>query len=330
MEIPIGLHFSYLGEMFHWDKETEMATAVEIIFTGICAFLPMKPNDAVGVTVVFPKGNDHGVRLVMADDQWDVTSSDETILPMEHRDGYYLVKVEDAILTLDDIQAGIAPSLEPKRVFYRRHPADADDHESLYWLARLRSVAPAGGELANVFDTHTTPATSWIEIPYGTLTGKVVSPFVWRIQPRRGVHLPWEHAMAQEIRWDLDVSSGNTVKFTATRFADASKRATLTLTEKGDGKRFITLENTPLLDALPHACDPCCETCDRPCEREDHHFEQYYKLFKEEPPVKPYPYLLMETKYRDCRVATLLESRNKMIDVRKVTGANCPPVVIEK
>lgn len=313
-----------------------MATVAELVFTGICAFIAADPGTSRPFAAVFPNGSGHdpahGVWLLIEKSAgWEFTSTASSRIEAPPgtscRNGdYWFVRIVDESITMDNLESGQQLDFDDTNVFYRRKPVRQTDAPALHWLPRMKSVWPQ--QTALVDDAKKTPANGDVVrarmiIPVGKLRTGYVEDAVWQITPRKGVHLPWERSMAEEI--NLSVRFKDDIVLKATKY-DGSATTTFRLhcTASCTEPPPITIGNTPDDDVLP-AIDPTPQT--------DPHFALYYMLFTPpagtfEPPI-PKRVERPASAFRSTPPPSMMRLRANLCPLR-VSGGNCPPVLVQE
>lgn len=326
-------------------------TVAEIIFTGICALvLPSSGSSDPGLAIL-PNASGAAMPhvaflLVEKRGDWQFTTDPADRRKTHVSDKgteFWLVEFDrhPEILEVQESQDSTL-EIDDSRLLYRRKPARKSDLRSTRWIPRMNDVWPGQHKLKDGVITPTSFDPSLVAARMTMRTGKLTSnpggliptdgnpASVWRISPR-GFQLPWERTVTQEVSYRLnvtndliikavDVTSGDTSTFTLHKLSGDSgtDKQPLRIVMGNTPRRDITPSTPPCNDPLPagEACLLSGDTCPGTCI--DHHFENYYDLFDAPDPARrPIPH----------RVEQYIPDVG-LVNAR-VSGGNCPPLIIE-
>ena len=181
----------------------------------------------------------------------------------------------------------------------------AANSKFLYWVPRLRDVYPGEHALNPAYLAKSPDpdlVTMRFELPRGTLRTGFITPDKWEFRP--SIETPIRRELAQEVI--LDVATTAPLALTLQDFRTKSERV-LKFNRRDP---VVTIGNTPEFDIFPDGSHAHTMAV-------DHHFELYYRVYKEPPAVKPIP-----NRIEGGRVPGGGRFR---VAVNRPSGVNCPP-----
>ena len=293
---------------------------LEIVFTGICALVQTKS----GIAAVMPDAehdphHPHVTWMMVEKDllprgRFNYEDNDPNCVPRG------AVLLPHGALKIAGTKVGTPKFSGPKTE--KKEPSPADAH-SIRWVAKapdfLHTVPRLKTEYASAGASN---VGLWFNVPAGRFTEHGVNGCVWEMRRPGSDEVLSSQALAQEVIWTAQISNRDVLDVTV-------GDVTYHLNVKNKRTVRITFGNTPVEDIFPAGGH---------LEAVDTHFDIYYDMFAgtqyENAANRPLPHRSQTNEKckvpesKTCPPARPVKNAASEIGVRRIGGANCPPLLL--